>query len=43
MNFADVVDWLRSLVCLFRGHKLVEHEGGQKWCVRCRRKIIVAP
>lgn len=43
MNFADVVDWLRSLVCLFIGHRVVEQKDGSKYCVRCRRKFIVAP
>lgn len=43
MNLADIADWLRSVVCWFLGHRIVEQTDGSKLCVRCRRKIVIAP
>jgi len=36
-----LLDYLRAAACCVIGHRLVEKPDGQRWCMRCKRFVIV--
>jgi len=35
------LDYLRSMLCWFIGHRFVERPDGMRFCVRCRRHVLL--